>query len=452
MNTEQIKENKLKMILGFSIPSIIAMLLETVITMTDGYFTGNYVGEKALAAINLGLPILYFYLGIGLCVGVGGTVICGRLLGAEDGKRANEVLSQTIVTSLVACVVISAFLAVLFAPVRNLLGADAALAGFFNEYYKVMLLNYPLMVLTTVLGMFIRVDGKPQVCMIITITGCVLNAVLDYALVAGLGLGVFGSAIGSLTVQAITALVMTGYFLSRASDLSYTRFAFDRALNKEIMFNGFSEFVGEMASAISMFVFNFVLMKYAGPEGVAAFTILGYVVYGFSMICIGFGQGLTPLVSFMFGAKEFETAIELRKITNKILFGIGVAIAAIFLLMGRSYAGLFGCSDIVVDMVVTGFRFYSATFLVMGYDVINSMYFTSCGDAKSSALISSLRGIVLLLAFTFILPMIFGMKGIWMAGPGAEILTAVVSFCLINRQRLALEEGKPAWKPEKALQ
>ena len=133
MNTEQIKENKLKMILGFSIPSIIAMLLETVITMTDGYFTGNYVGEKALAAINLGLPILYFYLGIGLCVGVGGTVICGRLLGAEDGKRANEVLSQTIVTSLVACVVISAFLAVLFAPVRNLLGADAALAGFFNE-------------------------------------------------------------------------------------------------------------------------------------------------------------------------------------------------------------------------------------------------------------------------------------------------------------------------------
>ena len=201
-----------------------------------------------------------------------------------------------------------------------------------------------------------------------------------------------------------------------------------------------------------MFVFNFVLMKYAGPEGVAAFTILGYVVYGFSMICIGFGQGLTPLVSFMFGAKEFETAIELRKITNKILFGIGAVIAVVFVTLGRSYAGLFGCSNSVVEMVVTGFRFYLATFLFMGYDVINSMYFTSCGDARSSALISSLRGIVLLLAFTFILPLIFGMKGIWMAGPGAEILTSIVSFCLINRQRLALEKGQTAWKPERALQ
>ncbi len=452
MNTKQIKENKLRMILGFSIPSIIAMLLETVITMTDGYFTGNYVGENALAAINLGLPILYFYLGIGLCVGVGGTVICGRLLGASDGKRADEVLSQTIVTSLMACIVISAVLAVLFTPVRNLLGANSVLAGYFDEYYKIMLLNYPFMVLTTVFGMFIRVDGKPQVCMIVSVAGCVLNAALDYALVAGLGLGVFGSAVGSLSVQVLTALVMAGYFFSRASGLSFTRFAFDGALNKEIMFNGSSEFIGEMASAISMFAFNFVLMKYAGPEGVAAFSVLGYVVYGFSMICIGFGQGLTPLVSFLFGAKEFETAIELRKITNKILFGIGAVISVFFLLMGRSYAGLFGCSDSVVDMVVTGFRFYLATFLFMGYDVINSMYFTSCGDAKSSALISSLRGIVLLLAFTFILPMIFGMTGIWMAGPSTEILTSIVSFCLINRQKLALEKGQTAWKPEKALQ
>jgi Na+-driven multidrug efflux pump len=288
--------------------------------------------------------------------------------------------------------------------------------------------------------------------MIVSVAGCVLNAALDYALVAGLGLGVFGSAVGSLSVQVLTALVMAGYFFSRASGLSFTRFAFDGALNKEIMFNGSSEFIGEMASAISMFAFNFVLMKYAGPEGVAAFSVLGYVVYGFSMICIGFGQGLTPLVSFLFGAKEFETAIELRKITNKILFGIGAVISVFFLLMGRSYAGLFGCSDSVVDMVVTGFRFYLATFLFMGYDVINSMYFTSCGDAKSSALISSLRGIVLLLAFTFILPMIFGMTGIWMAGPSTEILTSIVSFCLINRQRLALEKGQTAWKPEKALQ
>lgn len=216
MNMKEIKENKLKMILGFSIPSIIAMLLQTVITITDGYFTGNYVGENALAAINLGLPILYFYLGAGLCIGVGGSVICGRL----------------------------------------------------------------------------------------------------------------------------------------------------------------------------------------------------------------------------FGAKETESAIDIRKITNRILFVIGVIVA------GKKYAGMFGCSNSVADMVAFGFRLYAVTFFVMGYNVINSMYFTSCGDAKSSAIISSLRGIILLLAFTLILPAIFGMNGVWLTAPCSEFLTAIVAASLIGAQQSKIKRGK----------
>ena len=158
MNVNQIKENKLKMILGFSIPSIIAMLLQTIITITDGYFTGNYVGENALAAINLGLPVLYFYLGVGLCVGVGGSVISGRLLGAKDKQKASEVLSQTMVMSICVCIVISCLAFVLFTPILRILRADAGLSDYFTEYYMIMLFTYPLMVAGTVLGMFIRVD------------------------------------------------------------------------------------------------------------------------------------------------------------------------------------------------------------------------------------------------------------------------------------------------------
>lgn len=122
-----------------------------------------------------------------------------------------------------------------------------------------------------------------------------------------------------------------------------------------------------------------------------------------------------PLISICWGAKENEVAVDIRKITNRILFAMGILIAGIFFLTGRNYAGMFGCSRNVAEMVASGFRFYAVTFLVMGYDVINSMYFTSCGDAKSSALISALRGIVLLLGFTMILPAIFGMTGVWMA-------------------------------------
>ncbi|MGN1165579.1 MAG: MATE family efflux transporter [Lachnospiraceae bacterium] len=436
MNIEIIKKNKLATILQFSIPSIISMLLSTLITITDGYFTGNYIGEEALAAINLGLPILYFYLGVGLCVGVGGSVICGRLLGAKETKKASEVFSQSIVTATTICVITSLVVCLLFTPILQVLKADGDLSIYFTQYYRVMLFNYPLMVIGTTLGMFIRIDGKPQVCMLVSIGSCIINAVLDYVLVAEFDMGVQGSAFASLVVQLISVVIQLIYFFGPSCCIRVTRYCFDSVVYKETLFNGSSEFIGEMASAVSMFAFNYVLMRYVGTEGVAAFTILGFAVYGFSMISIGFGQGLTVLVSICWGAKERKTAMELRIITNRILFLIGAMFAVFFIVLGRRYAGMFGCSSQVADMVSAGFHFFAATFLFMGYDVINSMYFTSCGDAKSSALISSLRGFILLLIFTFVFPAIWGMTGVWMATPATETLTAVVSAWLIRKQKL----------------
>ena len=294
--------------------------------------------------------------------------------------------------------------------------------------------TYPLMVLGTILGMFIRVNGKPQLCMLVSIAGCILNVVLDYMFVARMELGVKGSAIGSLLVQLVTVLAQLMFFFLPDTIVRFRRFVFDRAIGKEMILNGSSEFIGEMASAISMFAFNYVLMKYVGADGVAAFTILGFVVYGYSMVCIGFGQGISPIVSICWGAKEKETATKIRSITNRILLAIGTLTALSFFVAGKRYAEIFGCSNSIADMVATGFRIYAITFLAMGYDVTGSMYFTSCGDAKSSAIISSLRGIVLLLAFILIFPAIFGMNGVWMASPCAETLTAIVTFVLIRRQ------------------
>lgn len=435
MEMEQIKNNKLQKILQFSIPCIIAMLLQTAITVTDGFFTGNYVGEHALAAINLGLPVLYFYLGAGLCVGVGGSVICGHMLGAGERRRASEVFSQTLATAAILGIAVSVCAAALFTPLMRLLKAEGSLGVYFTEYYQVMLVMYPLMVLGTVAGMFLRVDGKPQLSMMAGIVSCVSNVILDAVLIAGLGMGVRGSAIASLIAQGISTLMQLAPFLRGRAGLSFCRFRVDRKVMKDMMLNGSSEFIGEMASAISMFTFNYVLMKYVGADGVAAFTVLGYSVYGFSMICIGFGQGITPLISICRGAKEYQTALSLRDLTNQILITIGAVTAVAFFFAGRSWAGLFGCSSQVADMVADGFRIYAVTFVCMGYNVVNSMYFTSCGAAKESALISALRGIVLLLGFTLILSAMYGMMGVWLAAPCAEILTGMVSVWLILRQK-----------------
>ena len=434
MDIKQIKENKIRMILQFSIPSIIAMLLQTVITITDGYFTGNYVGQNALAAINLGLPILYFYLGTGLCIGVGGSVISGRMLGANERKKSSEVFSQTVVAALITCVATSVMVFLLFTSILKILRADGDLSIYFTEYYRIMLFTYPLMVVGTIFGMFIRVDGKPQICMLVSIAGCILNGVLDFFFVDIMRFGIQGSAVASLMVQILTVLAQMFYFISRKTGIGFRKFSFDRGINREMILNGSSEFIGEMASAISMFMFNYVLMKYVGAKGVAAFTILGFVVYGYSMICIGFGQGISPLVSRCWGAKEKETAFALRKITNKMLLVIGLIIAIAFFVAGKQYAGLFGCNNEVADMVATGFKIYAVTFLAMGYNVVNSMYFTSCGDAESSAIISTLRGIVFLLGFALVLPTILGMTGVWLSAPCSETLTAIIAVFLIRKQ------------------
>ena len=190
MNIETIQKNKLGTILRFSIPSIISMLLSTIITITDGYFTGNYVGEDALAAINLGLPILYFYLGVGLCIGVGGSVLCGQLLGSQENRKASEVFSQSVATAFAVCAATSLAVYLLFPTILRILQASGGLTLYFTQYYRVMLLNYPLMVVGTALGMFIRMDGRPQICMLVSIGSCVLNALLDYVLVARFAMGV----------------------------------------------------------------------------------------------------------------------------------------------------------------------------------------------------------------------------------------------------------------------
>ena len=158
-----------------------------------------------------------------------------------------------------------------------------------------MLFVYPLRVIGTILGMFIRVDGKPQVCMFISIAGCILNIILDYVFVAAMGLGVQGSAIGTLIVQIVSVLIQFGYFMRKSTQIKFHSFAFDRKINREILLNGSSEFIG------------------------AAFTILGFVVYGYSMICIGFGQGISPLVSICRGAHEMEVAAENMVILRLIL-------------------------------------------------------------------------------------------------------------------------------------
>lgn len=210
---------------------------------------------------------------------------------------------------------------------------------------------------------------------------------------------------------------------------------------RDTILNGSSEFVGEMASCISMFCYNRVILGLTGAEGVSAFAIAGYSIFVFSMIVMGFGQGMGALVSFAYGAKDFTLAGALRKRTSRIVFCTGVCFSAVMLSGVDRYSSLFVRDEAVKGMVKEGILFFAVAFLLMGFNIIASIYLTSCKKVLSSAVISVARGIVILLICIFTLPLIFGMRGIWMAAPVTEILSGGLTVWFLRRDvAIAMQE------------
>lgn len=440
MNLEAIIKGKAKMILQFSVASIIAMVLTSLINVTDGYFIGNYVGKEGLAAVNLGLPIVYLFLGVGLMVSVGGVAIASMALGDGDIKKCNNVFNQTMCTAILITIFLGVIMWLFFDPMLKLLNADVLVTSYFKEYYGIMLLQLPIMVINSSFGMFIRGEGKPQYFMRVNVLNVMLNIALDYLCVRWLGIGVKGAAISSMIAAVVTLLCVIRFFVKESSVYKFQRFQFSKEVLISTLFNGSSEFIGEMSGCISLFALNYVILKNIGVDGVTAFTIVGYISYIFSMVIIGFGQGASPLISFTYGAKEFSLAADLRKITNQMVFGAGAVVLLMVLVGSRWYSGLFVKSEVVEQMVRSGVIIYAVSFPFAGINTISSFYFTSIGKAIESAVISSARGLVLLLFFTFTLAPLLGMTGIWLVAPLTEGLTLIIGlfFILKDSRRMGI--------------
>ena len=202
--------------------------------------------------------------------------------------------------------------------------------------------------------------------------------------------------------------------------------------------NGSSEFIGEMSTGIAMFAYNLVIMRRFGADGVTAFTIVGYTAFVFSMVVVGFGQGASPLISFCYGAEERLLAADIRKWTNRFVFGAGAAVALVMAGLSGWYGSIFVANRQVQDMVSFGIRIFVVSFFFSGINAITSFYFTAIGRAFESAVISSLRGLVVLLLCIFILPALFGMTGVWMAAPVTELVTLGATGAFLGRERAEL--------------
>jgi putative MATE family efflux protein len=429
MDIDALRARKTSTIMRFSVPAIIGMVLTSCITITDGFFIGNFIDKDALAAVNLGLPIIYLFLATGLMLSVGGSVIAGMALGAQDIKKCRDAFNQTMaVTSIIVCI-LSFVVFFLLTPMLTLLHARGAVSAYFRDYYGIMLFELPVMIIASSFGMFIRAEGNPRFYMYVSVLMVVMNGVLDYLFAGPCHFGIKGIAYASLLSAIASLACVAFYFLKKSRVFAIARFTFDPAMFRDTMLNGSSEFIGELSMCVSMGAYNFVIMRRFGVDGVTAFTVVGYTAYLFSMIVVGFGQGASPLISFAYGAGDKRLAQSIRRRTNALVTAAGAIVVVLIVIASPFYGRAFVNDEAVLGMVRTGILIFMTNFLLCGVNAISSFYFTSIGHAKESAVISSSRGLVVLLIAIFVLPVFFGMNGVWMTSP----VTEAVTLCLTAR-------------------
>ena len=426
MNLERIQKEGTKMMIQFAIPCVIAMVLTSAITLVDGYFIGNYVGKEGTAAVNLGLPLLYFYLGVGIMIGVGGIAQAGIALGGGLFEKCNKIFRESIALTAIITVGVTILVAVAFYPVTSLLHIDEMTLTYFQNYYFIIIFELPLLIINNNLGMFMRGEGKPQISMLISILSLILNTILDFLAVKVLHLGIAGVAVSSLISVMICLIISVMFFVKGSKMYHFGKFQFQKEDVKQILLNGSSELIGEMSMCITMAAYNAIILKISGVSGVAAFAVVGYASYLVQMIIIGIGQGMTPLVSFVYGAKDVFTGRKLCKAATVVSTIVGTITFIVMVLGRNSYSHFFIKNSEIIQMISSGILIFAVSFILEGINTMGSFYYTAIGFAKESAIISMARGLVILLIALLVLPQFLGMTGVWLVAPVTEAITAMI--------------------------
>ena len=428
-----------KKLLRFVLPSIVMMIFTSIYGVVDGLFVSNYVGKTAFAAVNLIMPFLMAISALGFMIGTGGSAIVAKTLGEGKKEQANEYFSMLVYLTLIGGIVLSA-LGILFSPlIARGLGADGALLTNCVLYARITLLSMPAFMLQNVFQSFFVTAEKPKLGLGVIVIAGVTNMVLDFLLVGVFQIGLTGAAFATVTSECIGGLFPILYFARRNSSLlKLGRTHFNGKIFLCACGNGSSELMTNLSSSIVNSLYNIQLMNLAGENGVAAFGTIMYVNFIFIAIFLGYSIGSAPLVSYHYGAGNHD---ELKNLFQKSLRLIGIWGLMLFILaqlIARPLAAIFvGYDADLFSMTQNGFRIYCIVYLINGFNIYGSSFFTALNNGLISAAISFLRTLVFQLAAVLLLPLLLDINGIWSAVAVAELLTLglTVTFFVRNRKK-----------------
>lgn len=425
-------------LLRFVFPSIIMMVFTSIYGVVDGLFVSNFVGKTPFAAINLVMPFLMVLGGIGFMIGTGGSALSAMMLGLGEKERANRYFTMMILFTLLCGIVLSVFGFVCIRPISYLLGATEAMVEDCVLYGRIILVFNTAFMLQNVFQSFLIAAQKPKLGLYVTIAAGVTNMVLDAVFIAGFHWGIAGAAIATGISQCVGGLLPLFYF-SRANDslLRMTKTKLELSVLLRACANGSSELMSNISTSLVSIVYNFQLLKLAGENGVAAYGVLMYINFIFVAIFVGYAIGCAPIVSYHYGAGNHEEMRNMKKKSITLMLLFGVCLSLLAQVLASPLASVFvGYDAELFEMTHHAFRLFSFAFLLAGFNIFASSFFTALNNGIVSALISFLRTLVFQLSSVLILPLLLGIDGIWLAISVAEFFAFLVStFFLLTKQK-----------------
>lgn len=423
----------------FSLPSICMMIFSSIYGVIDGMYVSNCVGKSAFTAVNLAMPILMIIAAVGFMIGSGGSALVSKTLGEGDKERANRIFSMLILFSVFLGIILTVVGFLVLKPALIWFGAEGDTLIYGLEYGYILIPSLTFFILLNEFQSFFICAERPKLGLLAMVLTGATNIVLDTFLVAIFPLGIKGAAIATVIAQFVGAIVPLIYFARKnTSLLRLCKPIFSiRALVKTCT-NGSSEFLTNVSLAFVNMLYNYQLMEYIGDDGVSAFGVTNYVNFIFIAIILGFSLAIAPVVSYHYGAKNHEELKNLRRRCLRIIFFLNISLFALTLILAYPMSYIFvGYDSALFDITLKAFFLYSPAFLVVGYNIFSSAFFTALNDGATSAILSTLRTLVFPTICLLLLPKLFSVTGIFISSAVAETIALGISimFLVIKRKR-----------------
>ncbi|MGO0307625.1 MATE family efflux transporter [Endozoicomonas acroporae] len=428
----------------FVVPSILGLVALSSAGIVDGIFVGNYVGATALAAVNLVVPLYSVFFGLCVMMLVGGAVVAGKALGAGDTRRASNIFTKSLTVIVIFALTVSSLAHFFAGDIAAFVGADEEALPLTTEYIRIISPFMLFMGLAYTLSYFARVDDAPNYALAGLVLTAFTNIVLDALFIKMWGWGVSGAAFASGIAYTLGTVFLVVRLFGRQARIRLIQPYGSWSELFRAAYNGFSEFINEMSGGLLMFIINWILIIEAGTTGVAAFTIVNYILWLSIMVAYGTAEALGPLVSVNFGARKPERIVSFVRLAVGLAIMVGITFAMALLVYPEELASVFIQSDEVATLALTMsiIAVIWPAFLFNGINITLSGYFTGMHAATQSALIAISRSLVLPLVLIILFWKTLGLEGAFLALPVAELLTFALSVTLFYRATPEMMVGK----------